>query len=140
MRKKQVVYKVLKGGSIDWYLFSTAILLTPHLFWKLATELMQLSAAMWLKSWPGGYVNAFMTYCTDLKAVLVVALFISLFLLAETGCDALTSWSMRGNRMLKMAEWWSSLSPDIMEHHTRSPVLPVSLCTCFLHEKSFSCV
>ena len=32
MRKKQVVYKVLKGGSIDWYLFSMAILLTPHLF------------------------------------------------------------------------------------------------------------
>ena len=30
--KKQVVYKVLKGGSIDWYLFSMAILLTPHLF------------------------------------------------------------------------------------------------------------
>lgn len=56
------------------------------------------------KSWPVGYVNAFMTYCTDLKAVLVVALFISLFLLAETGCNVLTSWSMRGNRMLKMAE------------------------------------
>ena len=32
MRKKQVVYKVLKGGSIDWYLFSMAILLTPTFF------------------------------------------------------------------------------------------------------------